>query len=294
MRHTKVALFVLLLTLCCPVATFSQAALPEPWNQLTNLSDDQKAKIRAIVARTARNVEESKSRIEAEQTEAHRLSKTPELARMDIAVRVRDMTRMEKLVERRDIVALLLPEQLKSAEAAMARVVQTAEILNFEEFAAEQQNDYFCWAAAVQMLFNYNGVAWDQERIAEDILQSAEAKTATPQQISKGVFGWRLDHKHMEQTWRAFAAYKAGVPPGPIVVGLLDMNRMVLLEVGQQHVVVVHRATYRQMPDEPKVDSLTWFDPLTGKDRTVAWGDAVKEITGWWEMYAARSANTRY
>jgi hypothetical protein len=294
MKHLRIALLILLSVLSSPITTFSQASLPEPWNQVPNLSDEQKSKIGSIIARTEKNIEVNRRRIEAEQTEAHRRSNTPNLAKMDIAVRVRDTTRIEKLLERRDILALLSPKQVEAAVAATAKLVQTVEILNFKEFAAEQQNDYFCWAAAVQMLFNYNGIDWDQDQIADEILGSAEVKTATPQQISKGVFGWRLDHKTGGQTWRAFASYKKGLPPGPIVVGLLDLNRMVLMELEAKHIVVVHSATYQQLPDEPKVNTITWFDPLIGRDQTLAWDAAAKQITGWWEMYAMRSANSEF
>lgn len=289
MNYKTLLLCALIICLASSTAD-ARDELPAPWNRVRSLNAVQKARIKDIAAATQREIEQARKRIKVERTEIHRRSGTLPLAKMDIVLWTKSMIRLRKFTERDSIFQLLTPEQRAEATQAWAGYVQTVEIENFESFAAKQQNDYFCWAASLQMLFNYAGVNWDQEQIADEIKGNSDAQTASPQEISKGASGWRFNLKDPGKNWSADVQYHTGVPPGVMVIAHIEFNTFVFVELGERHVAVLHKVTYRDTTPESTVETAFIYDPLTGQDIELKWADAAKQITGWWSARAEYSA----
>jgi hypothetical protein len=253
----------------------------------------QRTQILEIDLKRRQKEEVAADNIRMQRTTAHDLAGTPELAALEIAAAIKDLRFVDLLLERRDIMALLTPGQQVTALQLWASYPQASEIANFRTVAARQQNDLFCWAAAIQALFNYNGITWDQQDIADDIRGSADPSTMRPQDIAKGMTGWHIDYQRPKDAWSAYAEYDAHPPTASMAVGMIERNRMILAEMDGQHVVVVYKVSFTAAsPGEENVQSITYFDPLTGEDRTISWNDANREVTGWWYCYATRSASS--
>jgi hypothetical protein len=272
------------------VRSSARVELPQPWNQVTSLTPEQRDKIQEILANTENFIAAAKPRIVQDRTEILRRLNALQLAKMDIAQWTKDMIRGARDQELIQIVALLNSEQQREAAAALAKIQRSDEIVEFQTFKARQQNDYFCWAACLQMLFNYAGVDWDQDKIANEIKGTSEAQTATPEEISKKGSGWRFNLKDPTKNWSADIAYHKEVPPGGLVVGMIQRNNFIFVELGGGHVGVLYKVSYRDTMPYPTLDAATIYDPLTGKDLNLKWPEeANKQITGWWQAMAINS-----
>jgi hypothetical protein len=273
-----------------PIRSFAALELPPPWNQITSLTPEQQSKIQEIIANTEKSIAAAKPRIAQQRTEVLKQQNALRLAKMDIAQWIKEMIRGARDQELIQIVALLNPEQQKEAATALAKILRSDEIIEFQAFKARQQNDYFCWAACLQMLFNYAGVDWDQDQIANEIKGTSEAQTATPEEISKKGTGWRFNSKDPSKNWSADIAYHKEVPPGGLVVGMIQRNSFIFIELGGGHVGVLYKVSYRETFPYPTLDTATIYDPLTGNDLNIKWSaEADKQITGWWQAMAVNS-----
>lgn len=260
------------------------ADLPAPWDALTSLSPEQREEIAAIHAETEQKIADSNELIERNVTQTLQQQGVPQSnIAMEVAVDQRLMARTHRLLERRDIETVLTLDQYDEARTLFASLDQTVEILQFKRFAARQQNDLFCWAAAMQALYNYSGVAWDQQKIADDIQGDTDPATVRPQDLARAVSRYR----DVRGKWRAFAEYAPAPPASEFLVGLIDRNRMVLTELNHQHVVVIFHATFRETsPGERVAQTVTYYDPLADADAVVPWNTALHDVTGWFYCYA--------
>jgi len=275
-----------------PVRSVARLELPQPWNQITSLTLEQRDKIQEILATTEKSTAAARVRIAQERIDILKRQNALSLAKVDIAQWTKVMLNVARHQALFQIMELLDPDQQREATAALARILRSDEIVEFETFKAKQQNDYFCWAACLQMLFNYAGVDWDQDRIANEIKGTSEAQTATPEEISKRGTGWRLDLKDPAKNWNADIAYHKEVPPGGLVVGMIQFNTLIFVELGGGHVAVLYKISYRETVPYPTLDTATIYDPLTGRDLNIKWSDeADKQITGWWLAAASKSAS---
>jgi hypothetical protein len=258
--------------------------VPAPWNALTSLSADQREEISAIHVATEDRIAHNSATIAREITAMRQQQGVPKSnIEMEVAVEQRVMARVQRLLERRDIEGVLTTEQYDEARALFASLDQTVEILKFRRFSARQQNDLFCWAAAIQILYNYSGVAFDQQQIADDIKGDPNAATVRPQDLVRGVSRYR----DRRGEWQAFAEYAPEPPASEFLIGLIDRNRMVLAELNHQHMVVIFQATFRESSSPERVaQAVTYYDPLANGDVVVPWSSALSDVTGWFYAYA--------
>lgn len=60
----------------------------------------------------------------------------------------------------------------------------------FKEFAAQQRQMNWCWAACTQMVLNYQGVQVTQEEIVQRVFGGQYDRGGTAYDIAKGANGW--------------------------------------------------------------------------------------------------------
>lgn len=60
----------------------------------------------------------------------------------------------------------------------------------FREFVARQEEDYWCWAACVQMVLNYQGVNVDQKDVARRAEELRINEGGTAYDIQRAADGW--------------------------------------------------------------------------------------------------------
>lgn len=207
---------------------------------------------------------------------------------MDIKNWKKNMVMGERLLARAEITKVLTPGQIGQLSDEFKKLVQTAEIDDFKKFATLQKTPLWCWAACIQMLLNYNGIPWDQEKIAEDIKGTTIPDVASPKEIEK-VTGWRLNPKDPRKGWSANSVYWKGTPPDDMVVGLLSRNRMILVGVDRQHLCVLYKAHFRELPSGFELAKIFLFDPLEGTDIVLTRQEFRNRVGDWWEIHAVSS-----
>lgn len=270
-------------------AQASASSLPIPWSGVSALTPAQIQAIQTVLHETEENIEAQRRAIHAFVVEQHVRSGTPQLVAVDEDLRTRNLGVLARRIARARIEQLLSPDQIAQARAAWSGVLLSAAAPNFQKFQAEQQTALWCWAAVIQMLYNYNGISAEQADIVTEIKGSVVFERATVDEIAKGVTSWRVDPKNPVLTWSASCEYTPGSPPTEVVVGLLQMNRIVLIAIDDEHLGVVHQVSYHELPTAFPIDSATMFDPATGVNSTRAWSALRSHITGWWNCWAVPS-----
>lgn len=139
---------------------------------------------------------------------------------------------------------------------------------NFNFFASSQRNSNWCWAASIQMIFNYYGVSISQEQIVArsygtDPYGNLPNWTGSTQLITANLNNWNIDNQG-----RAYAV-NASMFPGPpspaYLVRELDTGRPVLVGYvsgpGTGHAVVITACSYVPTPQGPIIQTLVVRDP---------------------------------
>ncbi|HAI75470.1 MAG TPA: hypothetical protein DCM08_04420 [Microscillaceae bacterium] len=105
-----------------------------------------------------------------------------------------------------------------------------SEVLNY--YAAAQQKQNWCWAACIQMLFNYYGVDIDQASIVkrtygQNYRGDAPDVAATYEAIYLNLNNWSIDAQGKKYVVKAQMGY--GSPPPDEVIDELKQGRPVLV-----------------------------------------------------------------
>ncbi len=291
-------IFVVGLLLGCLVAISCRAGdLPDPWSKIETLSPEQKSRIQTIISQYRRSFEEAKARIRTERTTIHQHSETTNLIPADVARWSHQTSRVNQLLERRDIMQQLSPEQQGEADRLWRHTARLVEIDGFEGFkVAQENNDMWCWAASIAVVLNYNGVPWSKERVAEELKGQEEPwSKATTDEIEKALQNMKLS-PNPAANWNSFCTYAQGSPEAPRVVFSLDFSRPLLVALNGVHVGVLHKASYKETANSENrtIDSVVVYDPQKGRDRQLTWSEVEREITGIWYAVVSKFPNDRF
>jgi hypothetical protein len=285
-RGFGLALFVALIAFSAQ-AVRSQT-IPAPWDRLTTLTRDQRIAISQIHERANAQFTAQSLQLRAMVNSAD--ATFPERIKVDYGVQTKQALRLIRLLEVRDIMQVLTNEERRAADTAWKSFVRSSSIIKFAQFQAKQDNDLFCWAAAIQILLNYNGIQIDQTEVADDIRGSADPATVHPQELEK-ITGWHRKGTDKSRAWTAECVYGflANQIPSQVLVQMMDMNRQVLVSLQGQHVLIVHEVRYVGWPDRQVPQEVTAYDPKTGQDTSYKWSDLESKLTGWWYCHAEPS-----
>ena len=138
----------------------------------------------------------------------------------------------------------------------------------FNYFASSQKNSNWCWAAALQMIFNYYGVNITQEQIVArsygtDPHGNLPNWTGSFQVITANLNNWSVDNAG--RPYRVGALLYGGAPTPAYLVQELSQQRPVLIGYrsgpNSGHAVVVTACSYFDTPQGPMIQSIVVRDP---------------------------------
>lgn len=155
---------------------------------------------------------------------------------------------------------------------------------NFNYFASPQHNSNWCWAASLQMIFNYYGVNITQEQIVArsygvDPNGELPNWTGNWQVITQNLNNWSVDNNGRQ--YAVMATFNQGAPSPYYLIQQLSQGRPIL--IGYQsgpnsgHAVVITACSYIQTYDGPVIQSIVVRDPWpseqnTANDGRAEWG----------------------
>lgn len=161
----------------------------------------------------------------------------------------------------------------------------------FNYFASTQRNTEWCWAASIQMLFNYYGVDISQEQIVarsfpkhgEEQLPNA---TGDLQVITRNLNNWSIDNKGM--SYRVKAELNFGAPAPAYLIKELAAERPVLIgyKTGPNtgHAVLITACSYYPTENGPRIRSVIVRDPWPSPENRESAG----RIEYWGSSLASR------
>ena len=165
----------------------------------------------------------------------------------------------------------------------------TAQKFNY--FASTQRNTEWCWAASMQMLFNYYGVDISQEQIvARSFQKSPEDRlpnaTGDLQVITRNLNNWSIDNRGM--SYRVKAELNFGPPSPAYLIKELAAERPVLIgyKTGPRtgHAVLITACSYYPAEDGPRIRSVIVRDPWPSPEnretagRVEYWGSSMASL----------------
>ncbi len=273
----------------------ASSSLPQPYCDIPDLSTAQRIAILKVIQTMSQEVEAATARTQTERRRIHSESGTLQHLRVDVETWRRSFVGMARIRERNEVRAILTEPQRAALATAISNMEQVSEIFDFQSFAAKQRTPVWCWAAAIQMLFNYNGIEWNQEQIVTAVKGHIIAERATAAEVVTGVRGWRIDPAVPGRTWRAEATHWTGTVPPDVLVGLLGRNRLIILGLDRSHIVVLFRAHYRAAEGaSPRIDTVTIFDPGEAAASVADWSTLSEHVSDWWEVWAAFVSTSKF
>jgi hypothetical protein len=155
----------------------------------------------------------------------------------------------------------------------------------FSYFASPQHNSNWCWAASIQMIFNYYGIAITQEQIVARSYGVSSSGllpdwTGSLDVITANLNNWSVDNGGKQYTVRAYCY--PGPPTPTYLIQELYLKRPVL--IGYQsgpnsgHIVVITACSYINTDNGPLIESIVVRDPWPDEDNVANQGR--KEWTG--------------
>jgi Peptidase_C39 like family len=140
---------------------------------------------------------------------------------------------------------------------------------NFDYVAAPQKGSQWCWAASLQMIFNYYGVAVTQEQIVDWTYGADPYSGYLPDwPASLQTITDNLNHQHVDNNNRSYtvqASVTLGVPSTNYLVQELSQHRPVLVSYvtspESAHAVVLTGCSYQPTINGPLVETLIVRDP---------------------------------
>lgn len=139
---------------------------------------------------------------------------------------------------------------------------------NFNYFTSGQRNSNWCWAASLQMIFNYYGVNITQEQIVArtygvDPYGRLPNWTGSFQAITSNLNNWSVDN--FGRRYAVGATLTWGAPTPAYLVQELSAQRPVLIGYssgpGSGHAVVVTACSYIPTQNGPYIQSIIVRDP---------------------------------
>lgn len=139
---------------------------------------------------------------------------------------------------------------------------------NFNYFASSQRNSNWCWAASLQMIFNYYGVNITQEQIVArsygiDPYGQLPNWVGSFQVITANLNNWSVDNNG--RNYAVSATLHWGAPTPAILVQELTAQRPVLISYksgpNTGHAVVITAVSYTPSANGPIIQSIVVRDP---------------------------------
>ncbi len=138
----------------------------------------------------------------------------------------------------------------------------------FNYFASSQRNTNWCWAASLQMIFNYYGVSITQEQIVKrsygvDPYGNLPNWAGSFPVITANLNNWNVDNKGRQYVVEA--TLNLGAPTPAYLIQELTAQHPVL--IGYQsgpnsgHAVVITACSYIQTNYGPNIQSIVVRDP---------------------------------
>jgi len=193
----------------------------------------------------------------------------------------RNMKRLKPLL----VILLLLVSVQRSFAQDQQPVYVGIHSDAFSYFASSQHNTNWCWAASIQMIFNYYGIDITQEQIVARSYGVSPTGllpdwTGNEQVITANLNNWSVDNGGRQYTVRAYCY--PGPPTPAYLIQELALKRPVLIGYqsgpGSGHVVVITACSYINTDNGPLIESIVVRDPWPDEDNTANQGR--KEWTG--------------
>lgn len=140
-------------------------------------------------------------------------------------------------------------------------------------FVAAQEKSQWCWAASIQMVLNYYGVAISQGQIVArthgtDPFGRLSDRGGRFQEITANLNNWSIDNKGQLYTVRA-SGY-SGIPTPAILIQELSQKRPIIVGYrsgpNSAHAVVITAASFIPSPQGPIIVSVVVRDPWPSKE----------------------------
>ncbi|HVW13775.1 MAG TPA: papain-like cysteine protease family protein [Mucilaginibacter sp.] len=156
---------------------------------------------------------------------------------------------------------------------------------NFSYFASSQRNSNWCWAASLQMIFNYYGVNITQEQIVArsygvDPNGELPNWTGNWRVITANLNNWSVDNNGRQYIVQA--VFNQGPPNPSYLIQQLSQYHPVLIGYrsgpNSGHAVVITACSYIQTYHGPVIQSIVVRDPWPS-DKNIASGGR-REYTG--------------
>lgn len=150
---------------------------------------------------------------------------------------------------------------------------------NFNYFVSSQRNSNWCWAASLQMVFNYYGVSITQEQIVArsygtDHTGNLPNWTGSFPVITANLNNWNADNNGRQ--YSVAASLNWGAPTPAYLIQELSAQRPVL--IGYQsspttgHAVVITACSYTESANGPIIQSIIVRDPWPSKENNATKG----------------------
>lgn len=198
----------------------------------------------------------------------------------------------------RSFVFLLVTSCLLSAPAVAQEPVYvgiTAEKFNY--FASTQRNSEWCWAASIQMMFNYYGIDISQEQIvARSFNMDPKGKlpnaTGDLKVITENLNNWSIDNEG--KAYQVNAKLHYGPPTPAYLVKELANERPVMIgyQTGPNtgHAVLITACSYIPTKNGPQIRSVIVRDPWPSPENKASagrieyWGHSIAKLiqTHWY------------
>lgn len=140
---------------------------------------------------------------------------------------------------------------------------------NFSYFASSQHNSNWCWAASLQMIFNYYHVDITQEQIVRrsygvDPYGNLPNWTGSFNVITTNLNNWSVDNSG--KTYAVTASLNWGAPTPAYLIQELNAQRPVLIGYSSSpttgHAVVITACSYIQTVNGPMIQTIIVRDPF--------------------------------
>lgn len=150
--------------------------------------------------------------------------------------------------------------------------------------AADQWNSQWCWAAAIQMVFGYYGVAITQQQIVArsygtDLWGNLPDWPGSFEVITRNLNNWSIDNYGQQYTVGAHLHW--GAPPPMVLIEELRNGRPMLIAYQSSpvsgHAVVLTAATFSQTAYGPVIHSVVVRDPWPSPENVFNRGRVVHD-----------------
>ena len=135
-------------------------------------------------------------------------------------------------------------------------------------FTASQKNSQWCWAASIQMVLNYYGIAISQEQIVArtygtDPFGNLPNWAGSFEAITANLNNWSVDN--MGRPYTVMASLNWGAPTPIILLQELSEGRPVIMGYrsgpNSGHAVVITAASFLPSPQGPIIQTVVVRDP---------------------------------